>query len=106
RRQPSDLEVAPDDDQEVGAIELEHEAWLGFDEMRILIAARQRLDFDPIPADLARDGRQVLSTGYRIDRGRGLPGARRQSAEQQHDHWNSSSKHGSLPSKARRTPCR
>ena len=55
RRQPADLELAADDDQQIGAIQLDDEARLRFDEMRILIATRERFDGDLVAADLADD---------------------------------------------------
>ena len=39
RRQPADLELAADDDQQIGLLQLQDEARLGLDEVRILIAA-------------------------------------------------------------------
>ena len=60
RRQPADLQLAADDDQQVGLLQLEDEARLGFDEVRILIAARDRLDGDAVAADLARNRREIL----------------------------------------------
>ena len=39
RRQPADLQLAADDDQQVGLLQLQDEARLGLDEVRILIAA-------------------------------------------------------------------
>src|SRR2546427_164613 len=59
-RQPSDFELAPDDDQHVGPLQLEDEARLRLDEMRVLIALRQRLDGGAIAANLARDRREIL----------------------------------------------
>ena len=67
RRQPADLELAPDDDQQVGFLELEDEARLRFDEVRILIALRERIDGDPIAAHLLRDRRQILGRGDDVE---------------------------------------
>src|SRR5205823_985409 len=66
RRQPPDLELAPDEDQEVRPLKFQDEARLRFDEMRILIAARERLDRDLVAADLTRDRREILDRGDHI----------------------------------------
>src|SRR5437867_901245 len=55
RRQPPDLQLASDRHQEVGALELQNEARLGLDEVRILVPLCDRLDRDPVAANLAAD---------------------------------------------------
>ena len=60
RRQPARFELAPDHDEEIGALQPEDEAGLRLDEVRILVAARDRFDRRPIAGDLARDRRQIL----------------------------------------------
>ena len=80
RRQPADLQLASDDDQQVGLLQLQDEAWLGFDEVRILVAARERIDGDAIAADLARDRRQVLGGGDDVELALRAPGRGEQRA--------------------------
>ena len=67
RRQPADFELPADGDQQIGALELEDEARLRLDEVRILIALGDRFDGDPIAADLAPDRRQVLGRGDHVE---------------------------------------
>ena len=55
RRQPADLQLAADDDQQVGLLQLQDEARLRLDEVRILVALGDRLDRDLVAADLPRD---------------------------------------------------
>ena len=55
RWQPADLQLASDQDQQVGRVELEDEARLGLDEVRVLISARQRLDAHLVAAHLLGD---------------------------------------------------
>ncbi len=69
RRQPPDLEFAADHDQQVGAIQLEHEARLRLDEVRILISPGQRLDLDLVAADFTRNRGQIFGRRNRVDRG-------------------------------------
>src|SRR5216684_1021324 len=59
RWQPANLELAADDDEDVGFLQLQNEAWLRFDEVRILIPFRDRLHRNVVPADFARDSGQV-----------------------------------------------
>src|SRR5204862_7768959 len=60
RGQPPNLELAPHDNEQVRALQLHDEAWLRLDEVRILIAARQRFDRNAVAADFASDRRQVF----------------------------------------------
>src|SRR5262249_52783279 len=62
-RQPADLELATDDDQYVGFLQLQDEARFRLDEVRILVAARQPLDVRAIAGHFARDRREVLGCG-------------------------------------------
>ena len=62
RGQPADLQVEADVHQRVGAVERQHQRRLRLDEVRILVAARQRRDVDPIAAHLAGQ------VGERLDR--------------------------------------
>ena len=59
----------PTDDQQVGRVQLEDEAGLGLDEMRILVAAGERLDLDAVAADLAGQRGQVLGGRHDVDGG-------------------------------------
>ena len=70
RRQPSHLELAPDRHQQLRIVQLEDEAGLRLDEVRILIAARQSLDLHLVTADLAHDRREVLGGGNDLYRSR------------------------------------
>ena len=70
RRQPADLQLAADGHQDVRLLQLQDEARLGFDEVRILISAGDRLDRDAIAADFTGNGRQIL--GGRDDVGLAL----------------------------------
>ena len=60
RREPADLELAADGNQQVCFLELQDEARLRFDEMRILIAFRDRVDGRAIAGHLARNRREIL----------------------------------------------
>jgi len=60
RRQPADLELAPDRDQHIGLLQLQNEARLRFHEVWILVAARQGLHRDVIAANLTTDRRQIF----------------------------------------------
>ncbi len=51
RRQPADLQFATDGNQDIGLLQLQDEARLGFDEVGILIAACDRFHGDSIAAD-------------------------------------------------------
>jgi hypothetical protein len=56
-------------------VELQDEARLGLDEVRVLIALRQRIDGHLVAAHLARDRFQVLSGRDHLERGgNGLAG--------------------------------
>ena len=81
RRQPADLELAADADQHVGLLQLEDEARLRLDEVRVLIALRHRVDGDVIAADLARDRREILGRRHDVQ----LALRRRRRARQQED---------------------
>ena len=62
RRQPADLQVEADVHQRVGAVQRQHQRRLRLDEVRVLVAARQRRDIDPVAAHLAGE------VGERFDR--------------------------------------
>ena len=59
-RQPADLQLATDSHQDVGLLQLQDEARLGFDEMRILISAGDGFHRDAIAAHFTRNRRQIL----------------------------------------------
>ncbi len=88
RRQPADLEFPPHDDQQVGGMELQHEARLRFDEVWILVALRQRLGRHLVPADVTGNrgevlgGRDDLRLGRRVTGGGGQQRGRRERGEQ------------------------
>ena len=77
RRQPADLQLAADDDQQVGLRELEDEARLRLDEVRVLVAARDRLDLHLVAADLARQVGEVLGARHHVHGGAGGAAGRR-----------------------------
>ena len=52
--------LAPDDHEQLRLVQLQNEARLGFDEVRVLIALRDCVDLDLVAADLARDRGQVF----------------------------------------------
>jgi hypothetical protein len=60
RLQPADFELAADGNEHVGFLELEDEARLGFDEMRILVTPREGFDGNPIAADLTRNRCEIF----------------------------------------------
>src|SRR5215471_81171 len=66
-RQPPDFEIAPDQDEDVGSLQFENKARLGFDEVRILVPLGDRIDRDVIAADLVRDRREILGGGHYIE---------------------------------------
>ncbi len=74
RGQPADLQLAAHRDQEVRLVQLEDEAGFRLDEMRVLVAARERLDLDLVPAHFAGDGGQVLGGGDDVEGGAGGSG--------------------------------
>jgi hypothetical protein len=87
RRQPPDLQFTPHHHQQVGVVQLENEAGLGFDEVRILIAAGQRLDAHLVAADLADQRGEIFSRGDDLGRRRRggrshRPGQRREDQNQ------------------------
>ncbi len=63
RRQPANFQFAADRNYHVGLLKLEDEARLRLDEMRILVAPRERFDGDPIATDLTSDRREIFSRG-------------------------------------------
>ena len=67
RRQPADFELAADADQHVRLLQLEDEAGLRLDEVRILIALGHRVDGDVVAADLARDRREILGRRHDVE---------------------------------------
>src|SRR5713226_7360475 len=64
RRQPSDFQLETDNDQEIGALELEQEARLGVDKVRILIAAGNGFNFNFVATDFLRESGKVGGSGY------------------------------------------
>ena len=71
RRKPAALQIAADHNQQVGAHELENEAGLGLDEMRVLVPARDGFDGDAIAAYFARQRCQILRRRHDVHRGGG-----------------------------------
>ena len=76
-RQPADLELSADHDKEIRALELEDEARLGFDEVRILITARNRFNRHTIAADLPPDRREIFGRRDHVELGLRAGGNRR-----------------------------
>ena len=58
-RQPADLQVQADVEEQVGSIQLERQARLGVDEVGILGGERKGTDADQVSPDPFRQGRQV-----------------------------------------------
>ena len=73
RRQPSDFQLEADDDEKVGFAELEEKTGLGFDEVRILIAAGNGFHIHAVAADFLDDGGEI--GGGRDDPGFGGRGS-------------------------------
>src|SRR4026209_439805 len=67
RRQPADLQFAADDNQKVRLLELEDEARLRFDKMRVLIPFDDRVNGNVVATDLTRDRREVLGGGHDVE---------------------------------------
>ena len=83
RRQPADLELAADDDQQVGAAHRENEARLRINEVRILVALRERRDRHLVAADLARERAEIFGRGHDLQLRAG--DRRRQQHQEQND---------------------
>src|SRR5262249_39364556 len=66
RRQPADFKVESDQDEQVGIAQLKQEAGFGFDEVRVLVALGQRLNFHLVAADLLRERGQVSQRGNHL----------------------------------------
>src|SRR6266849_11067680 len=64
RRQPADFELETDNNEEVGALELEEETGLGVNEVGILIAAGDGFHFDFVATDFLRESGKVGGSGY------------------------------------------
>ena len=62
-RQPADFQLQAHIDQQVGLAQLEQEAGLGFDEVRILIALGHRFYVDRVAADFLGQGGHVGGRG-------------------------------------------
>jgi hypothetical protein len=60
RREPADLHLASNHDEQIGPAHLENKTRFRIDEMRILTALREPDDRDPVTTDLACKRRQVL----------------------------------------------
>jgi hypothetical protein len=58
-REPPDLEVETDEEQQIGAVQLEREARLRVDEVRILRRERERADVHRLAADVLRDRGEI-----------------------------------------------
>jgi hypothetical protein len=59
RRQVAHLELEPRDDEEVGAVEFQHERRLRLDEVRILVTPGERLRVDALAADRLRERAEI-----------------------------------------------
>src|SRR6185369_6021003 len=59
RRQPADLQLAADDDQEVGPADSQDEARLRIDKVRILVPLGERRDGDAVAANFLRERSEV-----------------------------------------------
>jgi len=68
RRKPADLELEPDDFEQIGVAKQQQIARLRLDEVRILIALRDRRDVYAIAADFFRERREILNGGDDFER--------------------------------------
>src|SRR5216684_4562614 len=59
RRKPADLQLQSYADQEIGMAQLQQEAGLGIDKVRVLIALGQRLNIDLVAANFLGNRREV-----------------------------------------------
>jgi hypothetical protein len=66
-------------------MELKDEARLRFDEVRILVSARERLDAHLVSAHFPRNRRKVLGGRYDLDLRVRARSARRQGADDNHE---------------------
>src|SRR5438876_11266957 len=67
RRQPTDFQLQTDHDQQVSLAQLEQKAWLGLDEVRILIASGNRFHVDLVTSDLLSQGSHISGSGNDIE---------------------------------------
>src|SRR5882724_5828517 len=67
RRKPADFEFETDDDEQVRSAQLQKKAGLRFDEVRVLIAARDGLDVHFVTANFLREGREVGGGGHDVE---------------------------------------
>ena len=91
RRQPTDLQLEPDVQQQIGLVQDQHQARLGLDEVRVLVALAERFDLDTVAADFLGERAERGDRGHHPQRGSG--GARR--AERQRGEQDEAS-HGHL----------
>src|SRR5713101_8112905 len=83
RRQPADFKLETDNDQEIGALELEQEARLGVDKVRILIAAGNGFNFNFVATDFLRESGKVGGSGYDLKLAGGARSRRQNERAQQ-----------------------
>ncbi len=74
RRQPADFQLQSDGDQQIGLAKQEQKAGLGFDEVRVLIAAGNRIDLHAVAADGLRERSQVRGGRDDLELGLGVSG--------------------------------
>ena len=67
RRQPPNLKVESDDDEQVGMAQFQKKAGLGLDKMRVLIAFGDRFNVDLVAANLLRQRSQVRGGGNHVE---------------------------------------
>src|SRR6202140_1635633 len=83
RRQPADFKLKADNNEEVGALELEQKTGLGVDKVRILIAAGDGFHFNLVAADFLRERGKVGGGGHNLKLAGGARSERQNERAQQ-----------------------
>src|SRR5262249_43232952 len=71
RRQPTDLELQADGDQQISFLQLQKKARLRFDEVWVLVALGDGVDGNAIAAHLAPDRSEIFGRGDNVELRRG-----------------------------------
>src|SRR5207245_3102621 len=67
RRQPADFQLQADHDQQISLAQLEQKAWLGLNEVWILISSGNRFHVDLVASDLLSEGSLIGGSGDDIE---------------------------------------
>src|SRR5216683_370924 len=92
RRQPADFELETDNNEEVGALELEEETGLGVNEVGILIAAGDGFHFDSVAADFLRESGEIGGSGDDLNLAGSASGQRPERCRQKRERREQSAK--------------